>query len=184
MGFSVIKTYLFDVESSVGGNVTQIPLGGGWYNDGPQAPISQTENGELVHLFADGVTQYLYRFIRVPQNYNGGKQINLNLGFYSPSTSGTVKMKATTYLLRQNVDAISSTSLSYVSTNTALTLATTANKLMSASLDLTNSSGVIGSTTVVAGDLLRVQLERDVANDTDTADVRFIPSSTECIFAN
>lgn len=147
---------------------------GGWTSpDGSGAPSLQ-ENGSTVYQFPDAADVELDLFLKVPANYQAGNQVNMTISLYSPSASGTVKMKATTYLVRDNTDAVSSTTNSYPSTNAALTNAS-ANRARKTSIDLTTSAGLINSVSVAAGDHLRVVLTRDYANDTDTGAVRVLP---------
>lgn len=152
------------------------------WNPGDVAPVEDVENAEKVWLFeqASAGTQKLVMFLKVPQSYVAGEQIKLWINLYSPSTSNTILLKSTAYLVRENTDAVSSTTNSHVSTNAALTNAS-ANRLREASLDVTNASGQVNSVAVSAGDLLRVELYR--GTDTDTADIRFIPSATEARYA-
>jgi hypothetical protein len=124
-----------------------------------------------VYQFPDGADVQLDSFIKVPDSYQTGTPIIMVLGLYSPSASGTMKMKSTTYLIRNNIDAVSSVANSYASTNTALTN-TVADRARKTNLDLTNSVGAINSIVVQPGDLLHVVLTRDYANDTDTDAVR------------
>lgn len=166
-------TSLFSMGGGGGG-------GGGsasWNSpDGTGAPFTE-ENGEKVYLFPDNLTNKLVLWMMVPSTYAAGTQINMDIGLYSPSATNTIKLKTTTYLIRQNTDAVTSTTNSYPSTNTALTNAS-ANRYRSTTLDLTSSSGTVNAVAVAAGDILRLELVRDFTNDTDTADIRFIPSST------
>jgi hypothetical protein len=57
---------------------------------------------------------------------------------------------------------------------------TVANQYRDNELDLTNATGQINSFSVSAGDILKVELTR--GTDTDTADIRFLPSATEVKF--
>jgi len=167
--------------------ITPIGSGGGgggganWY-PGALAPVEDTENGELVWVFSesDSGSQTLTLFVRVPNGFVAGRQISMYLGAYSPSSSNAFKLKTTTTLVRKNNDAISSVANQYASTNAALTN-TVANQYREVLLDLTNATGQINGFAVSPGDLLKVELSRDAA-DTDTADIRMMPSSTEVKF--
>lgn len=182
-----IKGGVAFLQDSSGGK-TPLGSGGGgggganWNADGATSPLQDTDNGEKVWLFdtADRGTQKLTLFIKVPQTYIAGRQISLFIGQYSPSTSNTQLLKTTAYLIRKNQDAVGSTTNSRVSTNTSLTN-TVANQYRQATCDLTDSIGKINSFSVSPGDLIRVDLVR--GSDTDSADIRFIPSSTEVKFS-
>lgn len=157
--------------------------GGGGANWNPglnNAPQADVENGEKVWLFAQGDTQQLALFVKVPESYIAGKQIKMYLGIYSPSGSNTILMATTTYLVRDGVDAVTSTANSQASGNTALTN-TLANMYRKITCPLTDATGKINGFSVQPGALLRVVLAR--GTDTDTADVRFIPSATEVKFS-
>lgn len=152
-----------------------------WTSPGGSGAIATEENGDLVYLFSDGGTEKLSVFVKVPQDYVAGNQITVYIGVYSPSASNTIKLQSVAYLIRKNTDAVSSTTNSRTSTNSALTN-TVANQFRQTSLDLSSSTGTINSVAVAAGDCLRIDLTRDSATDTDTADIRFVPNLTEMKF--
>lgn len=154
--------------------------GGGslnWDEPPGQAPLKTVENNQIVFLYEADGSNRLVSFIKVPQGHSPGTQLKMRLSHYSPSTSNNVLLKTVSYLIRSNTDAISSTTNSHVSTNTAITNSGVANKLVETIADITDSSGQINSITVQPGDMIRVELFRDI--DTDTADIRFIPNGTE-----
>lgn len=174
----------FKDSSSV---VTPLGSGGGggggganWNGVPGTTPLTDSENGEKVWLFQSGGGQKLTLFVRVPSSYIIGRQITAFIGEYSPSTSGTILLASIASLVRQGVDAAGSTANQRTSTNTALTN-TVANMYRQTLLDLTDASGKINSFSVSPGDLIRVDLSR--GSDTDTADIRFIPSATEVKFS-
>lgn len=156
--------------------------GGGEWHPNPVSPTEDTENGELVWIFAqsDAGVQKLSLFVKVPQSYLTGRQILMYLGQYSPSASNTQLLTTTASLVRKNLDAIGSTANQRVSTNTALTN-TVANQYRQSILDLTSATGTINGFSVSPGDVIRVDLVR--GTDTDTADIRLVPSATELKFS-
>ena len=166
-----------------GGAITPVGSGGGgggganWFPNDGIGPVEDTENNEKVWLFEDGAGQKLTLFIRVPSSYIAGRQLKTFISAYSPSAANTWKLSATTYLVRKNLDAITSVANSYASTNGNLTN-TVANQYREIELDLTNATGQINGFSVSAGDVLKVELTR-AGGTTDTADVRFLPSGTE-----
>jgi len=97
--------------------------------------------------------------------------------YYSPSVVNTGLLEAKTYLIQTGVDGVDTTTNFHNSTNIALTNPATANSPQEAVIDLTDGSGEINSVALSAGDILRVVLTR--GTDTDTADLRFIPSASE-----
>jgi hypothetical protein len=151
--------------------------GGGlvWTPEDGTGPINTQENGLSVYNFVSGLTQYLWTSIIVPSTFSSGSQLNLDIAMYSPSASNTILLTGTSYLIRENNDAISSTTNSRTTTNSALTNAV-ANRVRKVSLDITSSTGTINSVAVSAGDIIRVRLAR--GSDTDTADIRFIENSS------
>lgn len=156
--------------------------GGGGFRWNPvsgSAPVETEENSELVYLFGAGLTQKLVAFVKVPQGYLGAKQVKMNFCFYSPAATGTVLFRTTTTLVRKNVDAITSTTNQYVSTNVAVTNSL-ANQLRNVELDLSNATGQINSVGIASGDLLKIEISRQT--DLDTSDVRIVPSATEVRF--
>ena len=165
-----------------GGAIT--PLGGGggggggaiW--NGPEGfvPLEAEENGEKVWTFPNAGTQKLVIFMKVPESFITGRQISMFVAMYSPATANTILMRTTTYLIRENLDAVSSVANSHTSTNTALTN-TVADQYRKVELDISDGSGQINAFAVDAGDLLRIEISRQT--DTDTEDIRFIPSATE-----
>lgn len=150
-----------------------------WNPVSGSAPIAVQENNEIVYLFAAGLVQKMSVFLKVPSTYVLGKQITMLLSHYSPSASNTMLLETTSYLIRKDLDAVSSTTNSHASTNAALTN-TVADQFREVAVDLTDASGEINSVAVSPGDIVHVDLQR--GTDSDTADIRFIPSATEASF--
>lgn len=140
------------------------------------APYEDEDNNQKIYKYEAGLTQDLVMFYKVPKNYVAGTQIQLLIGVYSPSTSGTVQMDAVSTLIRKDTDSIDSTTLQHTKNGNSLTN-TTANQMRQVTIDITDSSGQIASTAVSGGDLIKVQLRR--GTDTDTAEVAFVPNYTE-----
>jgi hypothetical protein len=146
---------------------------------GTISPVESVENGEKVWLFsqAQAGTEKLHLFLKVPHGYQAGNQISLRIAHYSPSSSNTQLLRAVAYLIRKGTaTAVSSTTNSHTSTNAAITNAL-ADRYWEVALDLSSSTGQVNSVAIAAGDMLRVELYR--GSDTDTADIRLIPSATE-----
>lgn len=181
-----IKNGLAYLRNSAG-TVTPIGSGGGgggganWVAAPGTAPLQANENGELVWLFdaVDAGAQFLNLFVKVPASYISGRPINLYIGEYSPSASGTILLSSIAYLIRQNLDAVTSIANSQVSGNSALTNSV-ASQYRLVELPLTNSTGMINGFNASPGDLILVVLQR--GTDTDTNSIRFIPSATEITF--
>jgi len=157
--------------------------GGGGFSWNPVAgsgPTADEENGEKVYLFEQGQSQKLCAWLKVPQGYIAGSQIFMYIAHYSPSAANTILLASTSYLIRKNNDAVTSTANAHSSGNAALTN-TVASRYREVALPITNGSGLINGVAVNAGDLIRVELVR--GSDSDTADIRFIPSATEVKFS-
>lgn len=154
----------------------------GWKPVSGIAPIPSYEYDEQVYLFEQGASQSLTMWIKVPAWYRAGTQINLRACHYSPASSNNFKFQTTAYLVRKNVDAITSTTNSRTSTNGDVTN-TVANQLREVTYDLTSSTGQVNSVAVSAGDLLKVTIQRVTPSGTeDSSDVRLITGSTEVTF--
>jgi len=180
--------YITDLQSFLGDNGSQyVPLGGGggsgslqWIEDA-QAPLPTTENNSQVYLYENGLTQYLYVDVKVPDSYLSGRQINLKLTYYTPDTSNTVQFKTTSTLIIPGTDAIDSVTNQRLSINSPVSLSGAANLLRVVSLDLTSTTGTINSVAVSPGDLIKVRLTR--ASDSATSEVRALVSSAEVEFS-
>lgn len=167
------------------GDVTPVGSGAGggggganWQGDA----VEGSEFDEKVWQFAEGASQTLDLYIKVPQGYLAGRQIKAFLGFYSPSASDDYKMQLTSSLVRRNVDAINSNANQNSDDSGDITN-TLANLYYEVELEITNATGQINGFSVSPGDIIRLELTRGVpAGTDDTADIRFIPSSTEVVF--
>ncbi len=137
------------------------------------------EYGEIVSLFGAGLAQELYTTVVVPQSYTAGKQIFMYVEAYSPSSSNTQLLSAQSTLLRPGTTARDSTTNQRTTTNAAVTNDNAKESTVHV-LDLTSSSGQINSVAVAAGDRIKVRLYR--GTDSDTADLRMVPSSTDLKF--
>jgi len=147
------------------------------------APILGVENGFEVWLFEDDQDQKLTTFLKVPANFIAETQVKLKIGIYSPSVStDNIRMRSKTYLIREDDDAVSQTGNNYESTTAEITLDNaTADQYRLVELDLTDADGEINAIDVTSNDMLRIELYRDTTNESspDSADTRFIPSSTD-----
>ncbi len=170
------------------GSVTPVGSGGGggggaaWYPQPGNAPLEDTENGEKVFLFESGLAQVCTLWLKVPSSYLAGSPVTMKLGAYSEAAANAFLLKATATLVRKNVDAVDSVTNQHASTNTALTN-TVSKQYRELNIDLSSGGGALNSVAISPGDLIRIELTRQVGgSDTDTTDVRFIPSATEIQF--
>lgn len=147
------------------------------------SPLPSIENNIQVYEFQDDDTQYLYACVKVPASLTSPQQVKLKLNFYSSATSGTILIKTLSTLIRVGVDAISSTTNQYASTNAAVTLSGgTANIPQSVILDLTNASGEINSVAYSANDYILIRLTRDTTSDTSTGSAKIPVYGAEVTF--
>lgn len=151
-----------------------------WTNEGPNAALLQVENSNLVYVFGAGLSQQIRTTFIVPQALISGSPITLYLSCYSPSTTNSFLLSGSIALIRNGTDAITSSSLTRVTTNTSLAN-TVANQLRRTILDITDTSGKIGGTLVAGGDMISVTISR--GTDTDTGDIRALATGTEVKFS-
>jgi hypothetical protein len=179
------------IQNSVSGTptVTSFGSGGGggsgagssfilWHPVDGNAPIYAEEFSEFTYQFPAGGGQQLRGTLQIPGTYIAGNPVKLYLSQYSPSVTGTSLLTCTSYLIQKSAaTAVSSTTNSRTSTNTAINLATlaVANGYYQVTCDVTDTTGHINSVAVSPGDILAVYVTR--GTDTDTADLRFLPSA-------
>jgi hypothetical protein len=120
--------------------------------------------------------------IRVPVGYTQGNQISLKSNYYTSATSGTVLFTTQATLIRNGIDAITSTANIRTSTNTAATVPGTPNVISSVTNDLTSSTGQINGVTVSAGDLIKIRITRDTATDTASSSVKLLADFSEVTY--
>lgn len=161
--------------------------GGGaqWYPDSSSAgPVQGFENTLTNWLFqpAATITAKLILYFQVPNSgYVAGKQIKLRAKAYSPSTSGQWKLQVVTTLIRTGTDAITSTTNQQTANGGDITQST-ADLLTNVAINLTDASGQVNAVAVSPNDVLKLELTRINPTSTeDTADVRFIPGTTEVL---
>lgn len=171
-----------------GGTVTPVGSGGGgggganWQPVAGNAPLDDYTYNEKTWQFQQSLGQELTLWIRVPSSYIAGRQVKMYSELFSPSSSNEWKMQATTALVRKNNDAIDSVANVNVA-NTGDLTNTVANRIRETTINLSSATGTINSVAISAGDLLKVTLTRIApAGTEDTADISFIPSSTEVTF--
>lgn len=192
-GASKVRFYVKNglvYKKNSAGTVAPVGSGGGggggganWQVVSGSAPIDSFEYDERVWLFEQGQSQALTLWVKVPSSYLAGTKISLLGLFYSPSAINNWKMQAAATLVRKGTDAITTTT-NVNTLNSGDKTNTLANKLTEISIDLSSAFGAINSVSVSAGDIIKIQLSRIATTGTDdTADLRFIPSSTEVLFS-
>ncbi len=167
------------------GAISPVGAGGGggggslnWTEPAGLAPIKQEEFLQEIYLFEKGANQKLVVYVEVSQNFISGRQVQANLGFYSPSAADEFKMQAVSTLIRKNVDAVNSVANQETNDTGDITNAV-ANRFRNLSIVLTTGVGQINGVDVSPGDLIKFELTRIAPGGTeDAADIRFIPTAT------
>lgn len=152
-----------------------------WYED-ENAPALSTINRSQVYSFGSGLSQALWSELKIPSSYSSGRPVTLKINHYSADTSGTFLLQSVSTLLRNNNDVVSSTTNQRTSTNSAITASgSNQNKIQTASLDLTSSTGQINGVSVAAGDTILIQLTR--GSDSAAGNIGFLPKQSEVLFS-
>lgn len=173
---------LFIRES--GGAVTPVGSGsgGGGGADWKGDALEDTEFSQKVFKYAQGDTQQMTLFVKVPSGYLAGRQILLYLGFYSPSAADEWKVQTVASLVRKGQDAVDSVANQHTDDSGDITN-DQANEFTEVGFELTSALGQVNGFAVSPGDLLVVVLTRQApAGTEDTAEIRMIPSTTEVKF--
>lgn len=148
------------------------------------APIEGLEGGIETLDFDFESEMAISALVAVPVSYKAGDQITLEDAlFFSADNADNVFFKAETTLWKVGEDITTAVNV-HTSTNTESTLST-ANAIVSiGSLDLTTAIGEINSVAVAPGDILKVKLYRDNANETASSaeDARFLRYSSSVRF--
>jgi len=143
-----------------------------WNNDDSGA-TGIVEYAQKVYLFAVGGTEYITATLKVPDSYQAGKQIQLEMFGYSLSTSNDFSFTLTSYLIKPDVSTADSVIDSGTSTlSKTNTVSKQVRKLL---FDVSDATGKINSVAIAAGDLIKISITRPV--DTDTGDVRLMNTS-------
>ncbi len=157
--------------------------GANWQPVAGLGPIESYEFNEKVWLFSIGYNQRVELWVKAPTSYRPGNPITLKVCFYSPASSGTWALNVLANLVRRNTDAINSTA-NGVSVTTSDLTNTVTRQLREVDIVIA-AAGTINAVAVNPGDLIRIVLIRNApaGGTEDTQDLRFIPSSTEVLFA-
>lgn len=151
---------------------------------GDISPLSEFANGLDVYSFDNASPQELFLNVVVPDSYKTGDQIQLvNSKCFIDNATDNLLFRCETTLI-QDGDAFDTTTNQHTSTNTELVL-TSANVLLNVgNIDLTDGSGEINGVAVAAGDILKIRLYRDFANELTSAfeDGKFLRYSASVSF--
>lgn len=146
-------------------------------------PLEAISDGVELLDYDDSVENSVNLVLKVPSTYTAGTQIKLVGGaFATTATTGDVFFKTITNLIEPGSSVLGSLSNSHTSTNSEVSVSGTGSEItLIGDLDLTDGSGEINSVAVAAGDILAVELKRDIASEsvTATAAARLLRNSFE-----
>lgn len=157
-----------------------------WSKNSDNAPITEYVDGFKFESFDKESLHEIYSIVTIPTGYVLGTQIKLKRGqFFNASTSGNVKFKTETTLIK-NDSVLGTYPNKYNSTNTEVTVNAVANTINSiGDVDLTDAVGLINGVAVDVGMKLLIKLFRDNTNETAPAvnDARLLINNFEISFS-
>jgi len=141
-----------------------------WNKNSSNGSLSEFIDGLKIESFDKESSQEIYAMVTIPTGYILGTQIKLKRGqFFCASTSGVVKLKAETTLIKDDT-VLGTYPNKYNSTNTEVTVNAVANTINSiGDIDLTNATGLINGVAVNVGMKLLIKLFRDNATESSPA---------------
>jgi hypothetical protein len=179
MYFGDDGTSVIDLSGSGGGggSFAWLVSGGG--------PGESDISGLEVYDFDFNASQSIFATFKVPNSYTPGNQIKISDATHScTAITGNVLYRTVTTLLQDGSDAIDDSTDQHTSTNTELTVPGTTKVIQEVGdIDLTDGSGEINLVAVAAGDVLLIELKRDVGNETTSAaaDSRLMKNSMKVV---
>jgi hypothetical protein len=173
---------LSDIDGGLSGIAGAAPCGGfHWTADGvADGAVTGVTSNCRVAFFPSAATVRMVGTFQVPNGYVAGRQIQLYASFFTADASGNMLMRTVATLIRQNTDAISSTTNQRTSTNAQL-VNTVANAPRRVLFDLTDSTGNINGVAVSPGDLIHVEVTRAYASESvsGASEVQMLLDSAE-----
>lgn len=174
---------LSDIDGALSGTGGAMNSPGGlhWTADGvSDGAVTGVTSNCRVAFFPNGATVRMVGTFQVPNGYVAGRQIQLYASFFTADSSGNMLMRTTATLVRQNTDAISSTTNQRASTNAQLTN-TVANAPRRVLFDLTDATGNINAVAVSPGDLIHVEVTRAYGSESvpGASEVQMLLDSAE-----
>lgn len=112
---------------------------------------------------------------RMPAHYAGGNLVVSVLWAAATATTGTIGWDATLERVDAGTLDIDADSFATAQTITAATVSGTSG--VTSTTTVTATAGSTGTDSVAAGDLFRLRIRRDVANDTATGDAQLLAAS-------
>jgi hypothetical protein len=157
-----------------------------WSENSDNAPLTEYVDGFKFKSFDKESSQEIYSIVTIPTGYVLGTQIKLKRGqFFNASTSGNVKFKTETTLVK-NDTVLGAYPNKHNSTNAEVTVNAVSNTINSiGEIDLTDATGLINGQAVNVGMKLLIKLFRDNANETSSAlaDARLLIDNFEITFS-
>ena len=133
---------------------------------------ADTRNGHPVLNF-DTTTQETAIFtLVVPRNYSGGDITVYVMWAAATATSGTIGQDVTFERITGGSQDTDSDGFATAQTITAATVSGTSGIVSTTNVAIT--AGSTGTDSIAAGDLARLRIRRDVANDTATGDAQLM----------
>jgi hypothetical protein len=151
---------------------------------GDISPLSEFANGLDVYSFDNVSPQELFLNVVVPDSYTAGDQIQLvNSKCFIDNALDNLLFRCETTLIKDG-DSFNTTTNQHTSTNTELVLSSANVLLNVGNIDLTDGSGNINGVAVAIGDILKIRLYRDFANELTSApeDGKFLRYSASVSF--
>jgi hypothetical protein len=151
---------------------------------GDISPLSEFANGLDVYSFDNVSPQELFLNVVVPDSYKTGDQIQLvNSKCFIDNATDNLLFRCETTLI-QDGDSFDTTTNQHTSTNTELVLSSSNVLLNVGNIDLTDGTGNINGVAVDVGDILKIRLYRDFANELTSApeDGKFLRYSASVSF--
>lgn len=183
------KAYTLDSA----GKETRIGQGGGgssllWDKNTSLPPADVSQDGIKLDGFDSSESQEISLVLSVPSTYEVGAPIRLlNGAFCTLSTFGYVSFKTQTALIRPGQTVLGTYANTHSSTNAKVVASLVPDTITAiGEIGLTDAQGKINNIPVQPGDILKVKLFRDVANEGTSADgvAKLFINNFEVSFSN
>jgi hypothetical protein len=162
----------------LGSDNVERPVGSGgggssliWEKLGGISPEDESQDGIKLESFSNLDTQEMFLTVNVPSDFVPGTPVKLTNGaFFTSVTSGNVRFRTQTAILRADTTVLGTYSNIHTSVNAQTIVSAVANRMtVTGDIDLTDEDGLINGVSVQAGDKLRIRLYRDIASETSGA---------------
>ena len=155
--------------------------------DGEIAPYKSIVSGLEVYSFDSESAQELFLNVVVPESYAPGTQIKLkNAKVFINNNADNALIRCETTLIKNGAPYTDETN-QHVSANSELDLSLNdVNDILSVGeIDLSDATGLVNLVAIAAGDLLKIRLYRDFANESSSAseELKFLKYSAGVSFS-